>query len=250
MKLYKDRPEVGELVVVEVDELHEHSAGVRIEGYDVHGLIHISEVSRSWTRDIRKKLDEGEKTVAQVLEVEDGSINLSLKRVNDKQKRETMQDWNKEQKADRFLQKVADELSVDRDDLYEKVAFPFQRAYDSTFEGFERAAMGDVEFDELGVEEDVANAVETVAKENISLKNVEMEGEIDVEVPGTNGVAAIRDALSVGDHAEVAYISAPKYSIKVWGRNADDAKQKMDRARNEIRTAIEDAGGSFEFTRK
>ncbi len=250
MKLYKDHPEIGELVVVEITELHEHSAGVRIEGYDTHGMVHISEVSRSWTRDIRKKLSEGEKTVAQVLEVEDGSINLSLKRVNDKQKRETMQKWNKEQKADRFLQKVADELGTDREPLYEHVAFPFQREYGTTFEGFEHAAMTNVDFEALGIDDEIADAVETVAQENISLKNVEMEGEIAVEVPGTNGVAAIRDALDVGDLAEVSYVSAPTYSIKVWGRNADDAKRKMDDARNEIRTAIEDAGGTFEFMKK
>lgn len=250
MKLYKDFPDVGELVVVTVDELHEHSAGVQIEGYDKHGLVHISEVSRSWVRDIRKELDEGEKTVAQVLEVEDGSVNLSLKRVNDKQKRETMQDWNKEQKADKFLQRVADETGYGMDDLYENVAFPFQKEYGSTFEGFERAAIGEADFNELGVPDDVADIVTQVAKNNISLKNVEMEGEMTVEVPGTNGIDVIKDALDVGDTAEVTYISAPQYAIKVWGRNAEDAKEKMDAATRTIQERIEDGGGEFSFQKK
>lgn len=250
MKLYKDVPEVGELVVVEVDELHEHSAGVHIEGYDTHGLVHISEVSRSWVRDIRKEVSEGEKTVAQVLEVEDGSINLSFKRVNDKQKRETMQKWNKEQKADKFLQRVADETGQELDDLYEAVAFPFQKAYGTTFEGFERAAMEDVDFEEIGINEDLASAVTDVAKNNISLKNVEMEGEMEITVPGTDGISTIRDALEIGDEAEVSYVSAPKYSIKVWGRNAEDAKNKMDTATKTIQQRIEDGGGEFTFHKK
>lgn len=250
MKMYKEYPEEGEFVVVEVDELHEHSAGVRIEGYEKHGLVHISEVSRSWVRDIRKKLSEGEKTVAQVLGVEDGSINLSLKRVNDKQKRETMQRWNKELKADKFLQRVADATGTDADDLYEAVAFPFQKTFGSTFEGFERAAIDDIDFDDLGISAELADAVTDVAKENISLKNVEMEGEMEIRVPGSNGVATLREALTVGETADVSYISAPKYAIKVWGRNADDAKQKMDTARKQIQTAIEDAGGSFRFEKK
>lgn len=248
--MYKDVPDVGELVVVEVDELHEHSAGVNIEGYEKHGLVHISEVSRSWVRDIRKKLGEGEKTVAQVLDVEDGSINLSLKRVNDKQKRETMQRWNKEQKADKFLQRVSDETGTDMDELYEQVAFPFQKEYGTTFSGFERAAMEEADFDDLGIPQDLADAIEKVAKNNISLKNVEMEGEMTIQVPGTDGISVIRDALTVENDAEVKYVSAPQYSIKVWGRNAEDAKNKMDTATKGIREEIEANGGSFTFEKK
>ncbi|MDY6776962.1 MAG: S1 RNA-binding domain-containing protein, partial [Candidatus Nanohaloarchaea archaeon] len=165
MKFYKDRPEEGEFVVVTVEEIHEHSASVHIEGYDAEGLIHISEVSRSWVREIKQHLDQGEKTVAQVVEVEDdGTLNLSLKRVNEKQKRETMDEWNREQKADKFLKKVADRTDEDIEDLYEKIAFPFQREYGTTFEGFEHAAMGDVDFEGMDVGEELAEAVTEVAK--------------------------------------------------------------------------------------
>lgn len=250
MRLYKDRPDEGELVVVEVTDIHEHSATVRIEGYDTSGLIHISEVSRSWVRDIRQHVKEGEKTVAQVVEIEDGSINLSLKRVNDNQKREKMEAWRKEEKADKFLQRVADETGTDIDDLYEAVAFPFQEEYGATFEGFERAAMGEADFDELGMDTELADAVSQVAKNNISLKRVEMEGEMEIRVPGGDGVSTIRDALQVGENVEVRYRSAPTYAITVWGRNQEDAKQRMNEAVDSIRGKVEAGGGTFSFTKK
>ncbi|MFB6265488.1 MAG: hypothetical protein ABEI07_00205, partial [Candidatus Nanohaloarchaea archaeon] len=212
---------------------------------------HISEVSRSWVRDIGQHLDEGERTVAQVVEVEeDGTINLSLKRVNDNQKREAMDEWNREQKADKFLKKVSDRTGRDLDELYEEVAFPFQREYDSTFEGFEQAAMGEVDFNSLGIQEELVDAVTEVAKENISLKQVEMEGEMTIEVPGGEGVDALREALEVGENAEVSYISAPEYSITVWGRNSEDAKQRMDESLDAIEERVEEAGGSFGFEKK
>lgn len=250
MKLYKDRPDEGELVVVEVTDIHEHSASVHIEGYDTAGLIHISEVSRSWVRDIRQHLKEGEKTVAQVVEIEDGSINLSLKRVNENRKRGKMDEWRKEQKADKFLQRVADATGEDMDELYERVAFPFQEEYGSTFEGFERAAMGDADFAALGIDDELAEAVTTVAKDNISLKRVEMEGELEVTVPGGDGISTLRTALQTGENVEVSYVSAPTYSITVWGRNQDDAKQRMDAAVESIRTRVDDAGGTFSFEKK
>ncbi len=247
MRFHRDIPEEGELVVVTIDDIHEHSASASIAGYDEAGLIHISEVSRSWVRDIRKKIKEGEKTVAQVIEVDDGQINLSLKRVNEKKKRDTMEAWRKEQKADKFLERVADEAGVDVDELYEAVAFPFQKEYGTTFEGFEHAAMDDVDFAGLGIDDDLADAVTSVAKANISLKQVEMNGELTIRVPGGDGIDAIRDALQVGEHVEVAYRSAPQYAITVWGRNAEDARDRMDDAVRGIQERIEDAGGEFAF---
>ncbi|MDY6766107.1 MAG: hypothetical protein SVW77_01960 [Candidatus Nanohaloarchaea archaeon] len=250
MRFYNDVPEEGEFVVIEIDEIHEHSATAHIKGYDDTGLIHISEVSRSWVRDIKQHVKEGERTVAQVVDIEEGTINLSLKRVNDAQKREAMDEWNKEEKADKFLQNVAETTDYEVDGLYEAVAFPFQREYGSTFEGFEHAAMEDVDFDALGIDDDLAAAVTAVAQENISLKQVEMAGEMEIEVPGGDGIDAIRDALEVGENVEVSYISAPEYSITAWGRNADDARDTMDAAVDAIRERVTSAGGTMRFEKK
>ncbi|MDY6761934.1 MAG: hypothetical protein SVY41_02710 [Candidatus Nanohaloarchaea archaeon] len=250
MEFYKDTPDEGEFVVIDIDEIHEHSASAHIKGYDDTGLVHISEVSRSWVRDIKQHVDEGERTVAQVVDKEDGTINLSLKRVNDNQKREAMDEWNREEKADKFLQNVADAVGRDVEELYEAVAFPFQKEYGSTFEGFEHAAMEDIDFEELGIEGELADAVTAVAQENISLKQVEMEGEMTVEVPGGDGIDAIQEALTVGENVEVSYISAPDYAITAWGRNADDARDTMDEAVDGIRQRVDDAGGTVQFEKK
>jgi len=85
MRWYKDRPDVGDFVVVTITDVDKNSAYADLDEYeDVSGLIHISEVSRSWVQDVSKEISEGEKTVAQVVDVEEGSsIDLSLKRVNE-----------------------------------------------------------------------------------------------------------------------------------------------------------------------
>ncbi|MDY6771613.1 MAG: S1 RNA-binding domain-containing protein [Candidatus Nanohaloarchaea archaeon] len=252
MRSYKDRPDEGSLVVIEVEEINPHSVYAQLEEYPgVNGLIHISEISRSWVRDIRKHLDEGEKTVALVLEEDDDdsdSVNLSLKRVNDNQKREKMQEWNKEKKADKFIEKVADRAGEDFDEVYENVAFPLQQEFGNTFDGFEEAVV-DQEAIEDVIDDRYRDDVIDVAKDNISLKQVKLEGELDIEVPTGHGLATIKEAIKAGDGVEVDYISAPKYKIKVWGRNQQQAKKRMDKAVNSIRGQIEDAGGTFDFER-
>jgi translation initiation factor 2 subunit 1 len=252
MRSYKERPEEGSLVVIEIEEINPHSVYATLDEHpDVEGLIHISEVSRSWVRDIRKHLDEGEKTVAMVLEEDDddaSTLNLSLKRVNDKQKREKMQEWNKEKKADKFIEKVADSLDKDFDDVYEDVAFPLQKAFGNTFDGFEEAVVDQDAIADV-IDEQYLDTVIEVAKDNISLKQVKLEGELSIEVPTGDGLQTIKEALKAGDGVDINYISAPQYKIEVWGRNQEQAKERMDETTDAIRDRIEAAGGTFSFER-
>ena len=246
MKNYKDYPEKGELVVIEIEDVNPHSVYAKLEGYDLEGMIHISEVSRSWVRDIKKHVKEGEKDVAQVLEVDKdkNQLGLSLKRVNDKQKREKMQEWNKEMKADKLLEKVAKNLGIDMNEAYEEIAFPFQKQYDNTFDGFQASLVDEEKVDEL-LGEERAQAVREVAEDNISLKNVEMESVMEIEIPKPNGIDLIKDALEVGERAEINYLSAPKYKIKAWGVDRKSCKNTIKENVDKIRKRVEDSGGTF-----
>jgi len=201
-------------------------------------------------RDIRNELKEGEKDVAMVLEDEDDSdtINLSLKRVNDKQKREAMDQWKKERKADKFIKKVADELGEDQEKVYENVAFPFQKEFGNSFDGFEQAVVDPESLDGV-ISETYRETVIDIAQDNISLKKVKLEGEMDIRVPTGDGLDSIKEAITAGEGTEITYVSAPQYKITVWGRNQEQAKERMDDAVQGIRERIESAGGTFDFQR-
>ena len=68
IKKYKEFPEEGELVVVKIMEVNPHSVFAKLLEYNKDGLIHISEISRTWVRNIKKHVRVGEVKVAQVLE--------------------------------------------------------------------------------------------------------------------------------------------------------------------------------------
>ena len=247
MKWYKDRPEEGDFVVVEITDVDKNSAYADLEEYeDERGLIHISEASRSWVQDLTKELGEGEKTVAQVIDTED-SLGLSLKRVNDKQKRDTMARWRKEQKASDFVEDLEEKADVD--DIYEEVVFPLQEELGSSFRGFEISIAEEERLKEF-LDDEVVDAIQEVARENIDLKQEKFEGEIEVEFYQGNGLERIQEALDKpGDGVEVKYISAPSYSIEAWGRTQELAKKRMDDAVEKIRSKVEELDGSFEFSK-
>src|SRR5207249_3402763 len=78
-------------------------AFVTLDEYEnKEGFIHIAEVSSGWIKYIRDYVREGQKVVCKVLKVdtEKGHIDLSLKAVNEHQRREKIQEWKNEQKAE------------------------------------------------------------------------------------------------------------------------------------------------------
>ena len=247
MKWYKDRPEEGDFVVIEITDVDKNSAYADLEEYnDVKGLIHISEASRSWVQDLTKELSEGEKTVAQVVDTED-TIGLSLKRVNDKQKRDTMQRWRKEQKASDFVEDL--EEKIDIDNIYEDVVYPLQKELGSSFQGFEISIAEEERLKEF-LDDEVVDAIQEVARENIDLKQEKFEGEIEVEFYQGDGLERVKKAFNEpGEGVEVKCISAPNYSIEAWGRTQELAKKRMDDAVEKIRSEVEELDGSFEFSK-
>jgi translation initiation factor 2 subunit 1 len=250
MRWYKDRPDEGDLVVVTISDVDKNSAYADLDEYeDVSGLIHISEASRSWVEDLTKEIDQGEKTVAQVIDVDEDTITLSLKRVNDNQKKEAMGRWNKEQKAEKFIEDLQEDLEMEKEDLYEEIVFPLQRELGSAFHGFEISTAEEERLKDF-LDNEVVEKIQEVAKENIDLKQEKFEGEIELEFMSENGIKKIKDCFEdLGEGVEVKYVSAPEYSITSWGRTQELAKKRMDKAVDKIRDRADENGGRFEFAR-
>jgi translation initiation factor 2 subunit 1 len=250
MRWYKDRPDEGDLVVVTISDVDRNSAYADLDEYeDVSGLIHISEASRSWVENLTKEIDEGEKTVAQVIDVDDDTITLSLKRVNENNKREAMSRWNKEQKAEKFIEDLHGDLDIDKDELYEDIVFPMQREFGSAFHGFEISTAEEERLREF-LNDEIVEKIQEVAKNNIDLKQEKFEGEIELEFTSENGIQKLKDCFEdLGEGVEVKYVSAPEYSITSWGRTQELAKKRMDKAVDKIRDRADEKDGRFEFSR-
>ena len=102
-------PQEGELVLCTVTKIFGHSVFVTVDEYNRSGMINISEVSPGRIRNLRDFVVEGKKIVCFVLRVnqEKGHIDLSLRRVNDNQKRKKLESMQLEQKAEKMLEFVA-----------------------------------------------------------------------------------------------------------------------------------------------
>src|SRR3989339_358149 len=116
----KGFPEEGELVLCTVTKLSSHSIFVDLDEYQKQGLIHITEVSPGRIRNIRDFVREGKKVVCLVLRInqERGYIDLSLRRVNESQKRAKIDEVKQEQKAEKIIEMLSHALKKEHKVLY------------------------------------------------------------------------------------------------------------------------------------
>ncbi|TKX60319.1 translation initiation factor IF-2 subunit alpha [Halorubrum sp. SS7] len=258
---YSGWPEPGELVVGDVDEIADFGVFVDLDEYeDKRGLCHISEVASGWIKNVRDHVREGQTVVAKVLEVDESSnqIDLSIKDVNEHQRKETIQDWKNAQKADNWMLIALGE-DVD-DDRYTSVANALLAEYESLYDAFEAAAIrGDEALDDVDVDADTVDAVVAAARDNVSVPYVDVTGYVDLESAAPDGVDDVRDALAAaegngevpdGVDLDVGYVGSPEYRIKVRAPDYKTAESQLEAAAERAREAIEAAGGAGEFHRE
>ena len=258
---YSGWPDNGELVVGKVDEIADFGVFVDLEEYEgKRGLVHISEVASGWIKNVRDHVSVGRTVVAKVLDVDESSqqIDLSLKDVNEHQRKEKIQEWKNEQKAEKWMSLAfGEELS---DEKYSTVADGLLTEYDSLYDAFEAAAIHGAEaLEGCGLPDDDVEAVVSTARENVSVPYVNVVGYVDISSPGASGVDDIKEALKAAEgngqipeevELSVSYVGSPEYRIKVRAPDYKTAEHELEASAARAKTAIEGAGGTALYHRE
>jgi translation initiation factor 2 subunit 1 len=196
-----DFPEESELVVCTVQSVKNFGAFVSLDEYGgKEGFIHIRDVATGWVKYIRDYVREGQKIVCKVLGVDSskGHIDLSLKSVNEHQKREKIQQWKNENKADKLIEIVSERLGMKKDECYDKFGYDLIDRYGTLFGAFETVAAHPSSLEEEGLSGDWTKIFVEVAKENVTPSYVQIDGSLELTCPLPDGVDRIKDALIAG----------------------------------------------------
>src|SRR6201988_4539131 len=191
-------PEVGDLVVVTVTRVEDYGAYVKLDEYSgTEGLVHISEVSTRWVRNIRDHAREGQKLVLKVLRVnpQRNQIDLSLRRVTGREKSEKMLEWKKERKAEAILKSAAEKLKKPEDDaeiIRDTILEKFGGLYDPLEEAIDEGPEALVK---AGLAEEWAQAIVEVSKTKIRLERSKVRGTVAVTCHKSGGLEIIRQTL-------------------------------------------------------
>ena len=232
-----DYPEVGELVVGTCTKITTHGGYFTLEGYEIlgnsAGFVHISELSRTWVRNIRKHIREGQKNVCRVMRVntQRQEIDLSIRRVTDSQKRDTLQLHKQELRARGIIRAVAERLNISQDSIEKDIIIPLENKYGNLFSVLESARdEGESVLTTSGINEEVAKEIVNTALKELERSSVSLTGKLKISTYDPAGLPIMKSAFDFAKDAtlkkkaidcQINVISAPDYRIII---DADDWK--------------------------
>ncbi|ACP37930.1 translation initiation factor IF-2 subunit alpha [Saccharolobus islandicus] len=236
-------PSEGEILIATVKQVFDYGSYVTLDEYGgLQAFLPWSEVSSKWVKNIRDVLKENRKVVVKVIRVDrrKGTVDVSLKKVTDDERRKKNLQWKKIQRLDKILELVSQQLKLSEKDAWEQVAWKLEAKYGDPISAIERAVKeGEKILIDAGVPEIWIKPLLEEAAKHTEEKKVKMSGLITVKTSEPLGVQKIKEVISKAlENIEQDYesilnvkiytIGAPRYRVDVVGTNPKDASEALN----------------------
>ncbi len=251
----KGFPEEGELLMCTVTNIQYHSVFVNIDEYSKTGLIHISEIAPGRIRNIRAYVEEGKKVICKVLKIdkEKGHIDLSLRRVNEGQKRAKVNEVKQEQKVEKIIEMTSKSLKKELAPLFEEISGKILKKYDSLYKCFEDVAADKVMLKDLGIDEKVTKILTDGIKARIKETGVVISGHLFLSSLAPNGIELIKESLkklqSTSENVSLSYLGSGKYNVTVAASDYKEAEKVLESSTEAAISFMHSKKGMGEFKR-
>ena len=229
------------------------------------GMIHISEISSRWVKNIRSIVRIGQRLVLRVVKVvpDKGQIDLSLRRVNSAQKDLITKEHKYANKFENLLQFLTDIEGIDLtlDQAYELIGWPIKEQFDLYQEAVEALKEeGQEILDEFeNVPDDVKKAFLQVVEENVEVSTVSIKGKIKLMNKSGDGINKIKETLNdiikiiekpkPTRNIHLSYLGAPFYRLEIISKDYLDAESILSDTIEVLENTTQQNNGSFEFIR-
>jgi len=246
----KGMPEENELVLCDVTSVRYNSVFVKLDEYNKSGMIHISEISPGRIRNIRDFVVEGKKIVCKILRIDrsTGNIDLSLRRVNENQRKNKVNELKQEQLAEKIIEFVAKQNKQETKTLYDTITR--QLDHEPIYPFFYGTVEHTQDIKDLKLPAKVEKDLQEAINQRIKKAEVEIKGTLKLSSPEPNGVEIIKEALqkAQSDSVAIRYAGAGAFSVIV---TADDYKaaEKILKKSTEAAAKSINGKGLAEFTR-
>ncbi|MGC8671861.1 MAG: S1 RNA-binding domain-containing protein [Candidatus Micrarchaeia archaeon] len=231
--LSKQLPEIGETVLIRINKVMPFGAYCSLVEYNIDAYLPINEVNAGWIKNIHEFIKEGQSDVAKVIFVdkEKQAVDISLKRVSTKEKKDKLNEYSLEKRAEQLFNQAVSAAGVQDAELAQikqKAATKF-----STYSELLEAAYDNKPQvkEVLGVA--LSSALHEIAQKNIKPKVFKVSYKL--ELSGKNRVGnilKIKQALGEVEKigVNVIYEGAPHYLLRAEGGSYPEAEAKIKNA--------------------
>ena len=234
--------EQGDLVLCTVDRVEGTIVFVKIsvDGKEIEGSIVTSEIAPGRIRNLRDYVVPKKKIVCKVLRIsERGNVELSLRRVSPKEKKEVM---------DAHRQEMA-YLSVLKKILGEKFQGVIEKIHEESgiLDFFSEAKSNPKKLEKL-VGSDSKKILEILGTERQKRAVIKKEISLKSDLP--DGIQKIKKILRVDSGVEIVYIGSGIYSVKTESTDIKKAGNKIREVFSEIEKTAKENKVDFSIKEK
>ncbi len=197
--------EVGDLVLCTVDRIVGTEVFVKIDNYGEGGIV-MSEVAPGRIRNLREYIVPKKRIVCKVLRISSsGNIDLSLRRVTMKERKEVIEKDKQEKSYTNILKGI---LGKDSEKQIEEIA-----KTEDLYHLLEEAKTNPEKLEKLIGKDNSKKVVEILNTQK--KKKVTIKKEIHLTTIKPDGILLIKKILQEFQGVTVKYISAGRYSLEV-----------------------------------
>ncbi len=247
-------PEEGELVLCTITKIYHNSVFANLDEYGKSGMIHISEISPGRIRNIRDYVTPNKKVVCKVLKLDQskGHIDLSLRRVNENQRKNKNGEIKQQQIAEKIIKYVALQTKQDEKKLCNSIYSKIKDKYTSIYSIFEEALTDESVLKELGLSKKETDLILETIRQRIKQKKVQVKQKMILQSYEPDGVELIKKILKKvqDDKASISYDGGGKYTLAVTAEDYKSAEKKLDEKTNTIVEDMEKQKGVVELIKR
>jgi translation initiation factor 2 subunit 1 len=240
-------PDEGELVIVTVTSVQHHTVFCTLDEYAGRtAVIHISEIAPGRIRNIRDYVIEGKKAICKVIRInrERGHVDLSLRRVNEAQRRMKNDQLKKEQLAEKIVEFVANDLKKKVEEVYRPLAKRIFEKYPYVYSCFEDVILGNFDLKELGLDAALTQKLDDAVRQRIKPPQVIIDGTFTLVSYAPDGVEQIKQALrpAIRDGVTLKYLGGGKYKVTFTAGDFKTAEDILEEVTAPILEAVRKTG--------
>jgi len=226
--------EVGDIVMCTVDRIVGTVVFVKIDGNGEGGII-LSEVAPGRIRNLRDYIVPKKKIVCKVLRISGDRIDLSLRRVTQKEQKEVKEQYKQEKSYINILKSVLKEKAVEAIEEISK--------QEKVYEFLQEAKKNPEKLGNLVGKIDSKKILEILNSQKQKKANIKKE--IFLTTTKSNGLELIKKILVPIKEAKIRYISAGKYSIKKEGSDLKTIDSELRKMISAIEKKSKECGADF-----
>jgi len=218
-----EMPEQGDIMLCTVDRIVGTTVFVKIDSLsslkEIEGTIITSEIAPGRIRNLRDYVVPKKKIVCKVLRVSGNQINLSLRRVTQKEKKEVLEQAKLEKSYESILRSVIGEKFNETMDTINGIS--------NIYDLFETSKKNPKELEKITGKENAKKILDIIGEEKE--KRVFVKKELFITTTSPEGLEKIKNIFNKAESGdiEVKYLSAGKYSLRKESTDLKKANQEL-----------------------